>query len=59
MLYEQKGFPLTVGLDSHGEIMGTINGFRPAGEYQAALRNLLRNGGDKTADTIEPDQKDV
>jgi FKBP-type peptidyl-prolyl cis-trans isomerase 2 len=44
MLYEQKGFPLTVVLDSCGEVMGTINGFRPAGEYGAELKKLLKAG---------------
>jgi FKBP-type peptidyl-prolyl cis-trans isomerase 2 len=43
-LYEQKGFPLTVLLDSQGEVIEKISGFRPAGEYQAELKKALKGG---------------
>lgn len=39
--YNQKGFPLTVVLDSSGEVIGSINGFRPAGEFRAELEKML------------------
>ena len=52
MLYEQTGFPLTVVLDSSGEVLGSIKGFRPAGEYQEQLKKLV-NGNSKTADNRE------
>ena len=41
-LYEQKGFPLTVVLDGQGEIIGRIDGFRPAAEYRTELQKLMR-----------------
>lgn len=46
-LFEQKGFPLTVVLDSHGERTGSINGYRPAGEFISELRKAVSAGDDQ------------
>ncbi|MEA1946816.1 MAG: thioredoxin family protein [Thermodesulfobacteriota bacterium] len=40
-LYGQKGFPMTVLLDTHGEVIGSIKGFRPANEFMVELKKAL------------------
>jgi FKBP-type peptidyl-prolyl cis-trans isomerase 2 len=44
-LYGQKGFPMTVLLDTHGEVIESIKGFRPANEFQAELKKALNKSG--------------
>lgn len=44
-LYEQKGYPMTVLLDTHGEVIGSIKGFRPANEFQVELKKALNGSG--------------
>jgi FKBP-type peptidyl-prolyl cis-trans isomerase 2 len=39
--YEQKGFPLTVLLNSNGEIIGKIDGYREAGALKKDLEGAL------------------
>ncbi len=41
IMFEQNGFPLTVILDSRGEELGKIDGFRPADMFGAELNKAL------------------
>jgi thioredoxin-related protein len=44
-LYEQTGYPMTVLLDTHGEVIESIKGFKPANEFIAHLKKALNRSG--------------
>ena len=48
-LYDQKSFPLTVVLNSLGDVIGSINGFRPANEFRIELLKAI-DGVDENSD---------
>ena len=43
-MYEQNGFPLTVVIDGSGEVLNSINGFRPASEFINELEKVNGKG---------------